>query len=106
MRAAIDRAVPTRLLADPYAVGYFRSNGAADGAMRTDVLVDGDRGARRGRRAGLGLAHAGERQGAQGGETAGSQTRAAQEGAAIETLDSIDRRRRRASRGASRVLFS
>src|SRR6476620_10683552 len=86
MRAPINRAVPTRLLADPYAIGYFRSNRAANGAMRTDVLVNGDRIARRGRWAGLRFAHARERQGSQGGEAGGGKARAAQEGAAIEML--------------------
>ena len=88
MRATIDRAVPARLLADPHAVGHFRSHRAADRAMRADALADGDRGAWRGRRTGLRLAHAGERQRAQGRETAGSQARAAQESAAIETTHS------------------
>ena len=85
MRAAIDRTFPTRLLTDPHAVGNFGSNGAADRTMRADALVDCYRGARRGRRTGLRLAHAGERQRAECRETAGSETRAAQKGAAVET---------------------
>ena len=43
MRAAIDRTIPARLLADPDAVGDFRRDRAADRAMRTDALADGDR---------------------------------------------------------------
>src|SRR6185437_11333478 len=86
MRSPIDRAVPTRLLADPYAVGYFRSNRAANGAMRTDILVDGDRSARCGRRARLRFAHTRERQGSEGCEAACGKPRAAQEGTTIEML--------------------
>jgi hypothetical protein len=48
------------------------------------VYGDGRTGRRR--RAGLRLAHAGERQGAERRETASSNTRAAQKGAAIETF--------------------
>ncbi len=40
MRAAVDRAVPGRLLADPDAVLHFGDHGAADRAMRADVLFD------------------------------------------------------------------
>ena len=58
MRAAIDRAVPARLLADPDAVRDLRRDGAADGAMRADALADDDLRARWRRRPGLGLAHA------------------------------------------------
>ncbi len=46
MRAAIDRAVPGRLLTDPDAVLNFGDHGAADRAMRADVLLDFGRGAR------------------------------------------------------------
>ena len=42
MRAAIDRAVPARLLADPHAVRDLGDDRAADRAMRADVLADGD----------------------------------------------------------------
>ena len=45
MRAAIDWAVPARLLTDPHAVRNFSRDRAADGAMRTDVLADRYRGA-------------------------------------------------------------
>ena len=85
MRATVDRAVPAGLLPDPHTVRHLCCHGAADRAMRADALMDGHRGAWRGRRAGLGLTHAGERQRAQRRETASSQTRAAQEGASIET---------------------
>ena len=107
MRAAVDRAVPTRLLADPHAVGHFGGDGAADRAMRADAFADGHRGAWRGRRAGLGLTHAGERQRAERRETAGGQTGAAQESAAIEPSIRIDRRRRPSEpRLCLDVLFS
>jgi len=86
MRAPIDRTVKTRLLADPHAIGYFRGNRATNSAMRTDVLVDGDRCARRGWRTGLRLAHARERKGSQGGEAACGKARAAQKGTTIEML--------------------
>ena len=85
MRATVDRAVPAGLLPDPHTVRHLCCHGAADRAMRADALMDGHRGAWRGRRAGLGLTHAGDRQRTQRRETAGSQTRAAQESAAIET---------------------
>src|SRR5262249_57018524 len=67
MRAAIDRAVPTRLLADPHAVLHFGGDGAADRAMGADVLANLDRRARLGRRPGFGLAYAAERQDAERG---------------------------------------
>src|SRR4051812_9357596 len=89
MRAAIDRTVPARLLADPHAIGYFRSNRATNCAMRADVLVDGNRRARCGRRSGLCLAHAGERQRAQSRETTSGKTRAEQKTATIETLAGV-----------------
>ena len=79
MRAAVDRRVPARLLADPHAVCDLGDHRAADRAMRADVLADGDLRARGRRRAGLRLAHAGERQRAERGETAGDEPRAAQE---------------------------
>ena len=41
MRAAVDRAVPARLLADPNAVRDFGGDGAADRAMGADALADG-----------------------------------------------------------------
>ena len=47
MRAAVDRRIPGRLLADPHAVGDFRRNRAADGTEGADVLADGDRGSAR-----------------------------------------------------------
>src|SRR5262249_55598798 len=89
MRAAVDRRIPAGLLADPHAVRNFRHHRATDramaGARGEVVLADGDLRARGGGGAGLGLAHAGERQCAKRGETAGGEARAAQESAAIET---------------------
>ena len=105
MRAAVDRAFPARLLADPYAVRNFGGDGAADGTMRADALADRHRRAWRGWRTGLGLAHAGERQRAERRETAGGQTGAAQEAAAVETASDWLRRRRRECRAAPDVLF-
>ena len=74
--------------------------------MRADALADGDRGALRGRRAGLGLAHAGERQDAERGETAGGEARAAQEGAAIETAIVLASEGGKRRRDVPDVLFS
>ena len=54
--------------------------------MRADALAHRDRGAGRGRRAGLGLLHAAELQRAERGEAAGGKTGPAQEGAAIEPV--------------------
>src|SRR6185437_1151587 len=39
MRAAVDRRIPARLLADPDAVGDFGSHGEAARAMRADALA-------------------------------------------------------------------
>ena len=85
VRAAADRGVPTGLLTDPDAVLHFTDHGAADRAVRADVLADRHRHA--GLRPGCGsvrLAHAGERQGADRGEAADREAGAAQEAAAIE----------------------
>src|SRR5262245_49119024 len=41
MRSAIDRGIPTRLLADPYTVQHFRSHGASNRAMRANALANG-----------------------------------------------------------------
>ena len=86
MRAAIDRTIPARLLADPDAVGDFRRDGAADRAMRADAFADGHGRALGGRRTGFGLLHARKRQGAERGEAAGGETRPAQESAAVEAF--------------------
>src|ERR1700741_4426118 len=40
MRTAIDWRIPTRLLTDPYAVGDFRGDCAADRAMCADAFTD------------------------------------------------------------------
>src|SRR5262249_47135350 len=85
LRTAVDRRSPAVPLAEPHAVRDFRDHRAADRAMRADVLTDGDLRARGRRGAGLGPAHARERQCAKRGETAGGEARAAQESAAIET---------------------
>src|SRR6516162_6440698 len=85
MRAAVQRRVPSRFLADPHAVRDFRHHRAADRAVRADVLANGDLRAGGRRRTGLRLAHARERQRAECGETARDEAGAAQESAAIET---------------------
>src|SRR5581483_8215053 len=64
----------------------FGHHRAADRTMRADVLADGDLRALRGRRTGLGLAHAVELKRAERRETAGREAGASQEGAAIERL--------------------
>src|SRR5215831_2744426 len=85
MRAAIDRTVPTRLLSDPDAVGDLGRDGAANRAVSTDALADGNLRTRRRRRSSLGLAHGAEPQGSNGGDTAGGEPGTAQECAAVET---------------------
>src|SRR5207244_3970137 len=84
MRAAIERAVPARLLADPHVVLHLGRHRAADRAMRADVLAGGDRGAGARRRTRLGPAYAAERQGAERRQPRGDEARAAQERAAVE----------------------
>ena len=83
MRAAVDRAVPGRLLADPDAVLHFGDHGAADRAMRADVLFDFRRRADD-LRTGLRLAHRAERHQADRGARTGRQTGSPQERAAVE----------------------
>src|SRR5262249_56744459 len=61
MRAAVDRRVPARLLADPDALGDFSRHRAADRAVRAHALADRHLGARHRPRTRLGLAHPGER---------------------------------------------
>src|SRR5262249_62194729 len=77
MRAAIDRAVPARLLTDPHTVGDLRGHRAPDRAMGADALAGHDIRTRRGRRPSLGLADAAERQGPDGCKPAGGHSRAA-----------------------------
>ena len=106
MRAAIDRAVPARLLADPHAVGDLGGDGAADRAMGADALADRHLRAGGRRRSGLGLPHAAERQSAQRRETAGGQSRAAQEGAAIDAMIRLADESGRVGRAAPDVPFA
>src|SRR5690606_34897649 len=84
--AAIDGAVPSRLLADPYPVRDLGGYRAADRAVRADILAHLDLGARRGRRAGFCLLHGAERQAAKRGETAGCKPRAAQKRTAVDAI--------------------
>src|SRR5258708_1299455 len=77
VRAAVDRTIPARLLADPHAVRHFGGDRAADRAMRADVLAQDDFRAHGGGRASCGLSHRAEGQGAQCGEAARDAARAA-----------------------------
>ena len=84
MRAAIDRAIPAGLLADPHAVRDFGHHGAADRAVRADVLADAWRPAPAVEPAASALRTLAERQRAERGQAAGREAGAAQESAAIE----------------------
>src|SRR5260370_2194920 len=84
MGSAIDRGIPTRLLADPYPVQHFRSHRASDRAMRADALANGRACGERTCRCGFRLADAAERQRAQRGESATGNAGTAQECAAGE----------------------
>ncbi len=97
VRAAADRAIPARLLADPHAVLDLGDDGAADRAMRADVLAQDRCPARRGTGR-LGLAHGSERQGAERGKTTGCQAGLAQEGAAVDASAGL-----RCERGSKRA---
>src|SRR5713101_3519296 len=84
MRAAIDRGIPTRLLADPYPVQHLRSYRASDRAMRADALANGCARGERTCRCCFRLADAADRQRAQRGESAARNAGPAQECAAVE----------------------
>ncbi len=104
VRAAIDRAVPTRLLTGPHAVGDLGDDRAADRAMRADILADRHRCARRRRRASLGLADSTERQSTERGKAAGGEARTAQKAATIKTATCLDREFRNKRAAASFAL--
>src|SRR5262249_45576530 len=92
VRAAVDRRIPAGLLPDPHAVDDFADHGAADRAMRADVLLhDGARGQRTGNR-GVRLADAAKRQRAQRRQSAAGETGTAQESTAVEAC-SLARKR-------------
>src|SRR5215467_3249131 len=101
MRATIDRRIPAWLLADPHAVRDLRCDGAANRAVRADVLADGHLRAGGRRRTGLGLAHARKRQRAERCQRAGDEPRFAQEIAAIETAVGLAAERHRKSAAPS-----
>src|SRR5215472_2492846 len=61
MRAAVDRAVPAWLLADPYTIGHLGRDGATHCAMRADTLAHFDLCAGWGWRPSVGRPHTGER---------------------------------------------
>src|SRR5262249_42513047 len=84
MRAAVDRRIPTGLLADPHAVRNFGHHRAADPAMRADVLSDGVLLARGRPMTRLRLALARQPQRTECSGTAGDEAGAAQESATIE----------------------
>src|SRR5262249_9422157 len=94
MRAAIERAVPARLLADPHVVLHFGGDRAADGTMGTDVLAHSDRRAGARRRTRVRLAHARERQRAAGRQPRGPETGAPQERTGVETAARLAGERR------------
>ncbi len=81
--AAVDRAFPGRLLANPDAIGDLGLDRAADRAMGADVLDD--LGAGRGTEAsgGFSLADGADLQGTGGGDATCDEAGAAQEGAAV-----------------------
>ena len=83
MRAAIDRAVPSRLLADPNVVCDFGQYRAADRAMRADAFAHRNLCAGGRRRTGLRLSHRAKRKRAERRQAAGD-AGAAQESAAIQ----------------------
>src|SRR5581483_4737819 len=103
MRAAVDGRIPARLLADPYAVGDFRRHGAADRAVRADAFANGGTGGERAGGCGIRLAHACERQCADRGKAAGSETGATQEGAAIDAAPAVCSQSR--ERGTANLTF-
>src|SRR6516164_9417610 len=84
MRAAIDRRIPARFLADPHAVCHFCGDRAANRAVRADAFTNDRTDAERSGSGGFGLAHGRERHGAENGEAAGAYSRTTQKGAAIE----------------------
>src|SRR5260370_1382232 len=84
MRAAIDRGIPTRLLADPYPVQHLRSHRASDRAMRADALANGCACGERTCRCRFRLANAADRQRAQRRETAAGNASPAQDCAAVD----------------------
>src|SRR6266849_3264309 len=84
MRAAIDRGIPTRLLADPYPVQHLRSYRASDRAMRADALANGCACGERTCRCCFRPADAADRQRAQRSESAAGKAGPAQECAAVE----------------------
>jgi hypothetical protein len=92
-------------LADPHAVRHLGGDGAANRAVRADVLADGHLRASRRRRTGLGLAHARQRQRAERRQGAGDEPRFAQEIAAIETAVGLAPERR-CKRAAARLPVS
>src|SRR5262249_37726812 len=94
MRAAIDRAFPARLLADPHAIRDLRPDGAAGRAVRADMLADRDRSAGRRRRPRCGLAYRAKRQCAERRQTAGRETGAAQKTASVEAYVPLPLQRR------------
>src|SRR5207253_2980814 len=94
MRAAIDRAIPIRLLTRPDAVGHLGDDRTAHRAVRAHILAPRHGGAGRRWRAGFGLAHGTDRQASERSEATGEEARSAQEAAAIKTDPRFGRKRR------------
>src|SRR5947209_7036704 len=86
MRATVDRTIPGGLLANPNPVDDFRGDGAANRAVRADILLDVHIRARDRAACGARLLYRAELDRADGGETACGKAGAAQKGAAIDAL--------------------
>jgi hypothetical protein len=84
MGAAINGTVAVGLLADPYAVGDFGNDGAADRAMGANILAPRDRRGRGRRLSSLGAADVAERQRAERRQAPRGEARALQETAPIQ----------------------
>src|SRR5262249_11733305 len=85
MRAAIDRRIPTRLLADPHAVCDFRRDGAANRAMRANAFADDGACAERAGGGRVHFANGRKWHRADNGKAAGTDARTSQKRAAIES---------------------
>ena len=97
MRAAVDRRIPARLLADPDAVRRLRRSRCSRPSSACRCSCGWSRRRSTMRSCGFRLADAGERQRAERGETAGGEAGAAQEGAAVEAAGRLTGRCGRAS---------
>src|SRR6516165_3490362 len=85
MRAAIDRRVPARLLADPHAVHDFSGDGAAHSTVSTNVFANYCANAERSSDSGFGFADGPKWHRAEHGEAAGADPRTAQKRSPVES---------------------